>query len=252
MTQKETPEIFSIQTGARQVVNLQASKNNAEIENPQNNNDSIIEYEIPNDIPIPEAPLNDTFNNQQQSNNCGLIPKPQNSNIQPEQNNNCSPEFQFQPQNNNIPEPEINNNIPNFQFQPQTKGIPKIQQPKQNHVKYNIIDLFWLHYETPSDNKNEAQFVQISYNIDFGNLKINFYDIPKNAVQENIVFHKSLKLIVSGTIYPSSCIQMDSLEECEFTCIEQLINNTGEQWQKERPICILSKTKNNIISFFIF
>jgi len=73
--------------------------------------------------------------------------------------------------------------------------------------------------------------------MDFGNLRISLYDHPNGAVQGTSVFQQSLKTLVVGTVYPASCFKLMSIPEGEITCMEQLITNTGEQWQKERPQC---------------
>lgn len=129
---------------------------------------------------------------------------------------------------------DIDNNI-NFDNSIDIKG------------QYNIIDLFWLiHPNRNNAIENEAKFVTISYNIDFGNIRINFYNIPGGAIDKNIVYLKSLKEIISATIYPSSCYRAAEVSVCEFTCIEQLITNTGEEWQKERPVTIIKKDEGYI------
>ncbi len=112
---------------------------------------------------------------------------------------------------------------------------------------YHIIDIFWLNYEgdeSVKDNKNLVEFIIISYNIDFGNLKINLYQIPNNAVDGNVVFNQSLKLLVSGTIYPSSCFKTLNYFE-PFNCIEQLIIRNNEKWEKERPIVAIYNNKDD-------
>lgn len=118
-------------------------------------------------------------------------------------------------------------------------------------LKYHIMDLFWMINEKICRNEqleeNEAQFVTISYNMDFGNLRINLYDIPDKAIQNNVVFNQSLKLKITATIYPSSCFQLiHSNYDCKFMCIEQLLTDTQEPWQRERPVSVLSR-KNEII-----
>ena len=122
-----------------------------------------------------------------------------------------------------------------------------IPQPQVQKSTYHIMDLFWLindkykNPETMSD--GESQFITISYNMDFGNLRVAMYKIPEEAIHQNVIFQQSLTRLIAGTIYPSSCLKYGN---CGFShepivCIEQLINNTGEQWQRERPITYMYK-----------
>lgn len=169
-------------------------------------------------------------------------------------------EIQYQPPDQ---EPEIvdeNVNVNEFiQQHYQSQEPEKIIKQESNETyerpepkpKYHIMDLFWLINEklcrSEQLEENEAQFVTISYNMDFGNLRINLYDIPDGAIQKNVVFNQSLKLKITATIYPSSCFQlMHADNDCEFMCIEQLLTDLNEQWQKERPVSVLSRNDNNI------
>jgi len=135
-----------------------------------------------------------------------------------------------------------------------TSNMNSMKQKSQ----YHIIDLFWLinpkygRSEMPQD---EAHFCQISFNIDFGNLKITLYKIPNGSLQGHILYLMSLHRLTSGTIYPSSIfnliysdrrfqknkatnsIDTENIEPIKFTCLEQLIQHTGENWQRNRPLC---------------
>jgi hypothetical protein len=113
---------------------------------------------------------------------------------------------------------------------------------------YHIIDLFWMInpklgvLEMP---REEAHFCQISFNIDFGNIKITLFKIPNGALQGHVLFLMSLMRLTSGTIYPSSLFKLQyegkKLERgnkpIEFTCLEQLVYKTDEPWQSNRPVC---------------
>ena len=154
---------------------------------------------------------------------------------------------------NNNQEEIINNNIPDIQELAQNNIL---NSNSQLPPKYNIMDLFWLinpnYLENRKSNNNsamkEAEFITISYNLDFGNLKVNLYNITPNAIKDNVVFLQSMTLLVSGTIYPASSFKlMNVLEYNKFTCIEQLITNTHEQWQSERPIVTLERREDGIV-----
>jgi len=133
----------------------------------------------------------------------------------------------------------------------QVNHSPQVQQVQPEKNKYHIMDLFWLINEkicvagAPVE-EGEAKFVILSYNMDFGNLRVVMYDVPDGAIQGTVVFQQSLKNLVVGTVYPSSCYRLLNTDVPEMTCMEQLINNTGEQWQKERPFCQFKKEKNEL------
>jgi hypothetical protein len=143
---------------------------------------------------------------------------------------------------------EIQKSISNIEVPTPTNESEISKNTYYNNSKknYHIIDIFWLNYEgdeSVKNNKNLVEFITISYNIDFGNLRINFYQIPDNAVDENVVFNQSLKLLVSGTIYPSSCFKALNYFK-PFNCIEQLIIRNNEKWEKERPIVAIYNNKD--------
>jgi len=173
--------------------------------------------------------------------------------IEPNQDQNLEPN-QDQIPDMNI---EIPDQIINYDF-----NTPDINEISQNNIlnnqptvnKYNILDIFWLlnpnylkNQIDKQSSKVEAEFVTLSYNLDFGNIKINLYNINPDSIQNNVIFLQSMTLLVSGTIYPASAFKILNItEDVKFTCIEQLITNTNENWQKERPIVQLEKSNNYI------
>ncbi len=156
-------------------------------------------------------------------------------------------------------EPNIQNVSFQPQPQPQSQGVKFDPQSNMSSMTpisgYNIIDLFWFINPKLTGKKEgreqisdqEAHFCAISFNINFGNLKVTFHKIPNGAIQGNVLFLQSLMRLTSGTIYPSSLFKMTDLykyktedtpeEELEFTCLEQLLRNTNEAWQTVRPVC---------------
>lgn len=138
---------------------------------------------------------------------------------------------------------ELTENLGGTKFDPKS-NMDSMKQ-KSN---YHIIDLFWIInpklgvVEIP---KEEAHFCQISYNIDFGNIKATLFKIPNGALHGHVLFLMSLLRLTSGTMYQSSLFKLiyesKKLERgntpIEFTCLEQLVYNTGEQWQSNRPVC---------------
>ena len=130
--------------------------------------------------------------------------------------------------------------------------------------KYHIMELFWFlnpRYTTDLESipLEEAHFCQLSYNIDFGNLKVTFYKVPNGALEGHKIYLMSCKRMTSVSIYPSSLFKVirsdegfrantgltQDMKPITVTCMEQLIFNTGEAWQHERPMAIFV-TDNNI------
>lgn len=129
-------------------------------------------------------------------------------------------------------------------------GAPPVTTPQN---KYNIIDLFWLinpkFYANPRQQPGaqEAHFVILSFNIDFGNLRCSFFNLTNNSIQGNIVYLENLKRLVAGTIYPATAFNICNSTRLATTCIEQLFKQIpGATWQQERPVCIVEKNEEKI------
>lgn len=157
-----------------------------------------------------------------------------------------SPQQVENPKENTVSSPF---NIPDtpdvFNFN-QTSAPEVPQTPK-----YKIFDLFWLinpkFYMKQQPIQGEAHFVIISYNVDFGNLRISFFNLTNNSIQENIVYLENLKRLVSGIIYPATAFNIVESNRVSTTCIEQLFRQIpGAQWQQERPICTVEKNEEKI------
>lgn len=115
--------------------------------------------------------------------------------------------------------------------------------------KYNIIDLFWLvddqvFADISKLDQDQAHFMSIGYNMDFGNLRVTLCKLTKESIDNHVVYRQSMQTLVSGTIYPSSAFRILNSSESKVVCIEQLINRTGEKWQEERPTVQIN-TKDN-------
>jgi hypothetical protein len=123
--------------------------------------------------------------------------------------------------------------------------------------KYHIMELFWFlnplyTKELDKIDLPQAHFCQLSYNIDFGNLKVTFYKVPNGALEGHKVYLMSCQRMTSISIYPSSLFKLIRSNEdyknssvmeggpkpITVTCMEQLIFKTNEQWQQERPMAI--------------
>ena len=159
------------------------------------------------------------------------------------------PEEQMDINIDDIPIPDVSIddnelNMPNLNL-PQEEIMQPQTQPLPVKSKYNIIDVFWL---LNPDKDAEVNFIQIGYNLDFGNLKLNLFQLTSDSIHNNVLFLQSMKLLTTGTIYPSSAFKILNIDyDAKFTCIEQLIQNTHEDWQLNRPIVQLEKKNNEII-----
>ena len=149
-------------------------------------------------------------------------------------------------------------------------SMPSNNNDQPNNTKYNMITLFWLLHEQKETFKhipNYSDFITLTYNIDFGNLRIELLKLNEESNINNCVFLTSSPKLINCTIYPSSAFKIVSefasfknrilanpTEETtlKIGCIEELINNTNEQWQFERPITsVYLQYSNNTICITI-
>jgi hypothetical protein len=133
----------------------------------------------------------------------------------------------------------------NTDFQPFNKA-----QNNQT-TKYAIFDMFWLinqkFYKKIQPAQNEAHFVVLSFNMSFGNLRVSFFDLTNNSIQNNIVYLENLKRTVSGTIYPATAFNAFSAPRLATVCLEQLFRQIpGASWQLERPVCKIEKNESKL------
>jgi len=140
--------------------------------------------------------------------------------------------------------------IPPFDEQ-QTMVPEQIIVPSSTEKQqYKILDMFWLLNPKYSNKQQpaqkEAQFVLLSYNINFGNLRISFFDLTQNSIVNNVVFLGNMKRTVSGTIYPMAALQIVSSVRLSMKCMEQLFQDTGAEWQHSRPVCQIQKNEQTI------
>ncbi|HKL43794.1 MAG TPA: hypothetical protein VJ892_00780 [Candidatus Absconditabacterales bacterium] len=156
-----------------------------------------------------------------------------------------------------IPEPNIDYNMPeipepDFITETFSNGNNNNQDPITKEPvqiiksKYNIFDMFWLVNEDIFEDinkleENQVHFISISYNMDFGNLKLTLCNLTEEAIDNHVLFRQHMTTLISGTIYPSSAFRILNSNEHEIICMEQLINKTGEAWQKERPMVQVNK-----------
>lgn len=140
--------------------------------------------------------------------------------------------------------------IPPFGSPPNLMDTPA---PSQEKEKYKILDLFWLlnpkYSKTPQPEQpiqKEAHFVVLSFNINFGNLRISFFDLTQNSIVGNVAFLGNMKRTVSGTIYPMAAFNIIRKVRLDMVCMEQLFQDTGAEWQHSRPVCQIQKDEAHI------
>jgi hypothetical protein len=214
------PKASEIQSGNMQLVN----NNDQQVFNMQ---------EEPNEVEIPdidiesELQLHNVMENPEQIDD---------SNIDSQSNN-----LEIQNNNLDIVKPQLNPVLNNQN----TKTIKK----------YYIQQLFWIcnpRLEKDKDlPENQAHFVSIDFNLSFNNLKISLYEFTENSFDNHVLFINNNKLLISGTIYPINCLRALKSKEYNFTCVEQLITQTNEPWEKQRPMVVLEKT-NNVINMYMY
>ena len=162
---------------------------------------------------------------------------------------------------------EFENDINITKPKPSQPVDHKFQESKkplhQPTGKYHIMELFWFMnplYITNLDDieLSQAHFCTISFNIDFGNMKVTFYKIPNGALEGHKIYLMSCQRMTSVSIYPSALFKLirsetdfrsssmlaDEIRPVVVTCMEQMIFKTGEQWQQERPIAIFETDAN--------
>ena len=220
--ENNVPFAEMIQTGSQDKINLPPFLNKNQDENNQKMQENI--NEVGSERTQSEVPVNN-INNQE-------------NNIFTQQ----SPSFTTN---------TTNFETPNF--------IPPVPPPqntitdlnnKRSDRKYYIIDLFWA--INPKINQgqlaqNEAHLALISFNITFNNLRVVFYNLTPTSFQGNVLFLSNCKKLIDGTIYPSSAyVILNFPELSNFPCIEQLIIQTGEDWQSQRPNVVVSKNAESM------
>lgn len=136
--------------------------------------------------------------------------------------------------------------------EPNKEEFPKNNQ-KCSAIKpvYKIQSLFWLlnpKLHTDAELEiNEAAFCTINFNIEFGNLRIELYNIDKeNAIKKNIIFLSELTKLIDCVIYPTNCFEIANSDNINIYPMENLVKFTNEDWQNKRPISHIIKNKDGI------
>ena len=167
-------------------------------------------------------------------------------NIIPTNNNNMDTGFNSPYYNQSAPEMD---EIPITAYD----DIDQIQLSNGSNTntrKNNIINLSWFLNSKINDNITDnniinADLCTVSYNIDFGNIRVDLFKRKKDSFYNNVAFLDKFERLCYGTIYPGSLMRFiySKEEEFSYTCMEQLVSFTGEMWQFNRPVVRISKTK---------
>jgi hypothetical protein len=133
----------------------------------------------------------------------------------------------------------------------ETETLSDYKSQINQTTKYAIFDMFWLinqkFYKKVQPAQNEAHFVVISFNMSFGNLRVSYFNLTNNSIQNNIVYLENLKRTVSGTIYPATAFNAFATQRLSTICLEQLFRQIpGANWQLERPVCKIEKNESKL------
>jgi hypothetical protein len=105
---------------------------------------------------------------------------------------------------------------------------------QQQQQKYQILNMFWLinpkAYSNEEMKAGEANFASISYNVNFGNLRIELCNMTQDSIVNQMICLNKINRLLSATIYPAAMFQVVS-NVPEVFCMEQIINYNNADWQ---------------------
>jgi hypothetical protein len=121
-----------------------------------------------------------------------------------------------------------------------------------NSSSSKFQDLYWfINPKTENNetlNTGEAGLCILSFNMGFGNIRVNLYDKnPKDWMRGSALFLED-KVTTHAAIYPASMFTILRMEEGKsHTCVEQLVNPyRGLKWQNDLSTCTIEKVNGNI------
>lgn len=129
--------------------------------------------------------------------------------------------------------------------------IEEIVEDLPTKKNYNIQPLFWLLQpkllQKIDLEENETMFCTLNFNIDFGNLRLQLFNIEKEScIKRNVLFLNEMTSIIDGCIYPTDCFKIIHSKEIEFYAFENLVKFTNEDWQLTRPLVHITKNDKEI------
>jgi len=134
------------------------------------------------------------------------------------------------------------------QKSPFGNSLPSTSPEQQ---KYQILNLFWLINPKAYSNAplldGEVHFTSISYNVNFGNLRIELGTMSNESIVGQMICLNKVNRILSATVYPTAMFQLVS--GCpEVFCMEQIINYTNADWQnKLKPAKFATSESGSIV-----
>jgi hypothetical protein len=118
--------------------------------------------------------------------------------------------------------------------------------------KYQILNMFWLinpkAYSGDKMLDGEVHFSSISYNINFGNLRIELGTMSQDSIVGQMICLNKINRLANATVYPAAMFQVVSGVP-EVYCMEQIINYTNSDWQnKLKPAAFKTSEKGIVLS----
>lgn len=143
----------------------------------------------------------------------------------------------------------------NFQQPPSTP-------PQYTPKKYHILDLVMFEnndiHQPTSESDIEyviPDFVSVSFNLDFGNLRIQLSSILPDSYVDNVIFKRNFKQLTSCTIYPTYMSQIlcnPCNSDVIVTCKDQLYGQEQKQWERElSQLTIVDKPIESELEIFV-
>jgi len=115
--------------------------------------------------------------------------------------------------------------------------------------KYQILNMFWLinpkAYSNEEMKAGEANFTSISYNVNFGNLRIELCNMTQDSIVNQMICLNKINRLLSATIYPAAMFQVVSGVP-EVFCMEQIINYNNADWQNNLKGAKFNTTETSV------
>jgi len=132
------------------------------------------------------------------------------------------------------------------------KGNAPAFQTNKTENKYSILNMFWLinpkiYEKDAAWVPNETHFVALSFNINFGNLRVEVCNMTNESIKDQLICLNKIQRLASGTVYPTALFQL-VCKAPEVICYEQIVNYDGSDWQtKINPVSFVTTSNGNII-----
>jgi hypothetical protein len=102
--------------------------------------------------------------------------------------------------------------------------------------KYKILNMFWLvnpkAYNNAAMLDGEVHFTTISYNVNFGNLRIELASMSQDSIVGQMICLNKVNRLINATVYPTAMFQLVN-NIPEIFCMEQIINYNNADWKNK-------------------